>query len=130
GMNDGGYGGFDANRVRQYVEKTAAMLDLAKKAGVRVALISPNAVDKRTKPSLATYQETQKRFYEPLKGLAEERGMPFVDQYAVTRAALEKMTADDPGAKTVNPFPDGVHTSGQGGLLMAHTILVELHAPA
>ncbi len=130
GMNDGGYGGFNPDAAKRYAEKTAAMLDMAKKAGVRVALISPNAVDKRPRPGLATYQETQKRFYAPLKDLAAEHGVPFVDQYAVTRAALEKMTAADPDAKTVNPFPDGVHTSGQGGLLMAHTILVGLHAPA
>ena len=37
------------------------------------------------------------------------------------------MAADD--AK-VKPFPDGVHTSPAGGLLMAHTILTGLHAPA
>src|SRR5262249_49844643 len=29
-----------------------------------------------------------------------------------------------------NPFPDGVHTSPSGGLLMAHTILAGLHGPA
>ncbi len=130
GMNDGGYGAFKPDAAKRYAEKTAAMLDMAKKAGVRVALVSPNAVDKRTNPGLATYQETQQRFYAPLKELAAEHGVPFVDQYAVTRAALEKMTADDPQAKTVKPFPDGVHTSGQGGLLMAHTILVGLKAPA
>jgi lysophospholipase L1-like esterase len=130
GMNDGGYGGFNPDAAKRYAERTAAMLDMARKAEVRVALISPNAVDKRTKPGLATYLETQKRFYEPLKALAQEHGIPFVDQYAVTRAALEKMAADDPDGKKVNPFPDGVHTSGQGGVLMAHTILVGLHAPA
>jgi hypothetical protein len=40
---------------------------------------------------------------------------------------LEKIAADD--AK-VKPFRDGIHTSPAGGLLMAHTILVGLHAPA
>ncbi|HEX4590850.1 MAG TPA: hypothetical protein VH120_13020, partial [Gemmataceae bacterium] len=30
----------------------------------------------------------------------------------------------------VKPFPDGVHTGAAGGLLMAHTILTGLHAPA
>jgi hypothetical protein len=53
--------------------------------------------------------------------------VPFVDQYAVTRKVLEKIAADE--AK-VKPFPDGVHTNGAGGLLMAHTILTGLHAPA
>src|ERR1700739_1960025 len=52
GMNDGGYGGLDPKRVELYVQKTDAMLDAAKKAGVRVALISPNAVEVRDKPNL------------------------------------------------------------------------------
>ncbi|HEV3257001.1 MAG TPA: SGNH/GDSL hydrolase family protein [Gemmataceae bacterium] len=128
GMNDGGYGGFDEAGHAAYVKNTRAMLEAAKKAGVRVALISPNAVDRRVNPGLKLYFETQKQFYAALKELAAEYKLPFVDQYAVTRAALEQMEKDhDSGVK---PFPDGVHTSPQGALLMAHTILVGLHAPA
>jgi lysophospholipase L1-like esterase len=127
GMNDGGYGGFNPNSAANYVKQTEAMLQACQKAGVRVALISPNAVEVRSRPNLATYLETQKRFYAPLKGLAEKYQVPFVDQYAVTRKALEKVAAD--GA-AVRPFPDGVHTNGAGGLLMAHTVLVGLRAPA
>jgi lysophospholipase L1-like esterase len=130
GMNDGGYGKFDANRNKNYVKNTDAMLEMAKKAGVRVALISPNAVETRTRPGLKTYLETQKQFYAPLQEIAHKFNVPFVDQYRITRSALEKMAADDPMATKVNPFPDGVHTSPSGGLLMAHTILVGLHAPA
>lgn len=128
GMNDGGYGKFDPARNKVYVEKTAAMLDMAKQAGVRVALLSPNAVERRGRPNFATYLETQKEFYAPLRGLAEQYGVPFVDQYAVTRAALERMEQDK--ADKVVPFGDGVHTSPPGGLLMAHTILTGLGAPA
>jgi lysophospholipase L1-like esterase len=130
GMNDAGYGKFDSNRHKTYVEKTAAMLEMAKKAGVRVALMSPNAVDRRRSPGFSdfkVYLETQKEFYAPLQGLAEKHGATFVDQYAVTRAALEKMEADK--ATTVVPFGDGFHTSPPGGLLMAHTILTGLEAP-
>jgi lysophospholipase L1-like esterase len=127
GMNDGGYGGFDDNRARNYIQKTEQMLKDAQKAGVRVALISPNAVEVRSKPGLQTYLQTQQKFYAPLKELAEKYNVPFVDQYAVTRKVLEKIAADD---ANVHPFPDGVHTNGAGGLLMAHTILVGLKAPA
>jgi lysophospholipase L1-like esterase len=132
GMNDGGYGGFDANRNKQYVEKTEAMMEMSKKAGVRVALISPNAVQTfgAKNAGRKTYLETQKQFYAPLKEIAGRFQQNYVDQYAVTREALEKIAKDDPEAKKVNPFDDGVHTTGQGGLLMAHTILVGLHAPA
>lgn len=127
GMNDGRYGGYNADWAKQYINKTEDMLKAAQKAGVRVALISPNAVEVRSKPGLKTYLATQQEFYAPLKELAEKYNVPFVDQYAVTRKVLEKIAADD--AK-VHPFPDGVHTNGAGGLLMAHTILVGLKAPA
>jgi lysophospholipase L1-like esterase len=132
GMNDGGYGGFNPGSAKNFADKTTAMVEMAKKAGVRVALISPNAVQIRggNNARLKTYLDTQKQFYAPLKEIAEKFETAYVDQYAVTRAALEKMEHDDPEAKKVNPFPDGVHTSGQGGLLMAHAILVGLHAPA
>ncbi len=77
--------------------------------------------------NLPIYLETQKKFYAPLKDLAEKYKVPFVDQYAVTRKAMDKMAANE--AK-VHPFPDAVHTNGAGGLLMAHTILTGLKAPA
>jgi lysophospholipase L1-like esterase len=127
GMNDGGYGGFNPQAAANYVKNSRAMLEAARKAGVRVALISPNAVEVRVRPNLKTYLETQQKFYAPLKDLAAEFEVPFVDQYAVTRKALDKIAADQ---APVHPFPDGVHTNGAGGLLMAHTILVGLHAPA
>jgi lysophospholipase L1-like esterase len=128
GMNDAGYGKFDPARNKQYVEKTAAMLEMAKKAGVRVALLSPNAVDRRGRENFKLYLETQKEFYAPLKDLAAQFGNSFVDQYAVTRAALEKMEADK--AEKVVPFGDGFHTASPGGLFMAHAILTGLGAPA
>jgi lysophospholipase L1-like esterase len=128
GMNDGRYGAFHQALCDQYIKHTEDMLKAAKKADVRVALISPNAVDIRPRPNLKMYLDTQKKFYAPLKELAEKYKVPFVDQYAITRAALDKITKDN--ATKVQPFPDGVHTSGMGGLLMAHTILVGLHAPA
>jgi lysophospholipase L1-like esterase len=131
GMNDAGYGKFDAGRQKQYLEKTEAMLEMAKKAGVRVALMSPNAVDRRRSPQFSdfkVYLETQKQFYAPLKELAEKHGVTFVDQYAVTRAALEKMEQEK--ADQVVPFGDGFHTAPPGGLFMAHAILTGLGAPA
>lgn len=130
GMNDGGYGAFDANRNKQYKEKTKEMLEMAKKAGVRVGLVSPNAVDRRVAPRFKLYLETQKEFYAPLKEIAGENGAVFVDQYATTRSALEKMEQDDPMASKARPFGDGFHTSSPGGMLMAHAILTGLGAPA
>jgi lysophospholipase L1-like esterase len=128
GMNDGGYGKFDKNRCDQFIKNTEKMLEAAKAAGVRVALCSPNAVDRRFKSNGAEYLETQKEFYAPLAASAEKFGIPFSDQYAKTRTALEKMEADK--ADAVKPFPDGFHTAPSGGLFMAHAILTGLKAPA
>ena len=155
GMNDGGYGAFDKGRHDNYVKNTEAMLKTAQEANIRVALISPNAVEVRSKPGLKTYLETQKEFYAPLKELAEKYKDSYVDQYATTRVVEEKVAADaeatkaaltkiapeNPVAQTVldrvaletfgvRSFPDGVHTNPAGALLMAHTILVGLKAPA
>lgn len=130
GMNDAGYGAFDAASNKRYVEKTEAMLAAADKAGVKVALVSPNAVDRRVQDRFTRYLETQKRFYAPLADLAKKHGSAFADQYAATRAALEAMEEDDPEAAEAKPFNDGFHTAPAGGLLMAHAILTGLHAPA
>src|SRR5262249_13418503 len=69
GMNDGGYGKFNPAANKVFVEKTEAMLKMAKDAKLRVALLSPNAVDRRNKSNGAEYVETQKQFYAPLKDL-------------------------------------------------------------
>jgi lysophospholipase L1-like esterase len=130
GMNDGGYGAFNPGANKVFVDKTAAMLDMANKAGVRVALLSPNAVDRRVKTNGKQYVETQKQFYAPLKDLSQKYNVAYVDQYAITRAATDKMEMDDPEAKKAKPYGDGFHTSPPGGLLMAHAILTGLHAPA
>lgn len=128
GMNDGGYGALNPKSRDNFAKNTENMLAAAKKAGVRVALLSPNAVDRRIQDRFKLYLETQKEFYAPLKALAEKYGDRFVDQYAITRKALEKMEQD--GAKSVIPYYDGFHTSSNGGLLMAHAILTGLDAPA
>jgi len=130
GMNDGGYGKFNPQSNKVFVEKTTLMLDMATKAGVKVALLSPNAVDPRNKSNGVEYVETQKQFYAPLKEIAAKFEFPFVDQYAITRAAQDKMLIDDPKAEKAKPYPDGFHTAPPGGMLMAHAILTGLKSPA
>jgi lysophospholipase L1-like esterase len=129
GMNDAGYGAFNPETNKVYVAKTEAMLAAAKKAGVKVALLSPNAVDRRVQQNFIRYVETQKQFYAPLKAVAAKFEFPFVDQYAITRAAVESMEKDDPKAEKAKPYYDGFHTSPPGGLLMAHAILTGMNAP-
>lgn len=127
GMNDAGYGAFNPGGQKQFLEGTEEMLKMAKAAGIRVGLVSPNAVDRRVQERFKLYLETQKEFYAPLKDLAAKYGFSFADQYATTRATLEKMEADK---SPVIPFGDGFHTSSNGGLFMAHAILTGLNAPS
>lgn len=128
GMNDAGYGAFNPGLHKEFLDNTTKMLAAAKEKNVRVALLSPNAVDRRIQERFKLYVETQKEFYAPLKELAAQHGAVFVDQYAKTRAAVEKMETDK--ADKVIPYPDGFHTGPPGGLLMAHSILTGLEAPA
>ena len=128
GMNDAGYGAFNPGLQKEFLDNTVKMLVAAREKNVRVALLSPNAVDRRIQERFKLYLETQKEFYAPLAGLAAEHGAQFVDQYAITRAALEKMEADK--AEKVIPFGDRFHTSPPGALFMAHAILTGLKAPA
>lgn len=128
GMNDGGYGAFDPARQKAFLEKTEAMLKMAKVAGVRAVLLSPNAVDRRNKSNGKQYLETQKRFYAPLKELAARYGVPFADVYARTRLAQEQMERDDPKAEKAVPYYDGFHTSPPGGYLMATAALYQISA--
>jgi hypothetical protein len=65
-----------------------------------------------------------------LKDIAAKFEFPFVDQYAITRAAQDKMLVDDPKAEKAKPYPDGFHTAPPGGMLMAHAILTGLKSPA
>jgi len=130
GMNDAGYGDFNEKANKVYIEKTEFMLAEAKKAGIKVCLLSPNAVDRRVNPNFKRYVETQKRFYAPLAELAKKHDAVFVDMYAITRAAVEAMEKDDPKAEKAKPYYDGFHTASPGGLLMAHAILTGLKAPA
>lgn len=126
GMNDVGN---PEGNLKPFVEKTGAMLADAKAAGVRVALLSPNSVERRLDWDLVKKRWVdQIAFYAPLKDVAAQHGAAFVDQFAVTRAVMERLEAEK--ADTVKPFPDGIHTGPAGGLLMAHTILVGLHAPS
>jgi lysophospholipase L1-like esterase len=127
GMNDMGYA-FVPSRQAGYLKHTEAMLDAAARAGVRVLLLSPNAVDWRLGGRLKEMLDTQKPFYAPLRELAARHGAAFVDLYAFTRQVLEKIDAD--GSVKLRPFTDGIHPAPPGALLMAYAVLTGIDAPA
>ena len=102
GMNDGGYGTFNPKSAENFLKNTEAML---MKAARTPRPRGPGLAQRRRLAQARAaklYLETQKQFYAGLKDLAAKHSLPFADQYATTRAALEKMEADK--AEKVNPF--------------------------
>jgi len=127
GMNDGGYRAFEQGIQDNYLSNMRQLLELCPVKGSRVLVMSPNPCDARAKPGLADYVAAQERYYAAALDMAKQMGFTTVDQFGPTKAALDRLYADK---AEVRPFPDGVHTSWPGALLMAHSILTGLKAPA
>lgn len=127
GMNDGGYRGPDANIQTNYINNQTALVKKLTEAKVRVALLSTSPVEGRKRADGETYNQTLENFCEALKDVAAKNGATHYDQFHQALAVLKKMTADN---APFNCFPDSVHTNANGALLMAHSILTAMRAPA
>jgi lysophospholipase L1-like esterase len=127
GMNDGGYRGPDDNIYNNYIKNQTALVKKLTDAKVRVALMATSPVEGRKRKDGETYNETLGKFRDGLKDLATKQGATHVDQFSSALAVLKKMAADK---AAFDCFPDSVHTNSKGGVLMAHSILTAMHAPA
>ncbi len=127
GMNDGGYKGPDDNIYKNYMKNQEALVKKLTDAKVRVALLATSPVEGRKRKDGETYNDTLGNFCDGLKDLAGKYGATHVDQFHPALTVLRKMTDDK---APFDCFPDSVHTNGRGGLLMAHSILTAMHAPA
>ncbi|MBY0524495.1 MAG: SGNH/GDSL hydrolase family protein [Gemmataceae bacterium] len=127
GMNDGGYKAPDDNIFKNYIKNQTALTKKLTDAQVRVALMATSPVEGRKRKDGEVYNETLGKFGDALKVVAKEHGATHVDQFNPALAVLRKL-AEDKAA--IDCFPDSVHTNARGGLLMAHSILTGMHAPA
>jgi lysophospholipase L1-like esterase len=127
GMNDGGYKAPDDNIYKNYMKNQEALVKKLIDAKVRVALMATSPVEGRKRKDGETYNGTLGKFCDGLKDLAGKYGATHVDQFHPALAVLKKMTDDK---TSFDCFPDSVHTNGRGGLLMAHSILTAMNAPA
>jgi lysophospholipase L1-like esterase len=127
GMNDGGYRGPDDKIYASYIKNQEALVKKLTDAKVRVALMATSPVEGRKRKDGETYNETLAKFCDGLNRIADKYGATHVDQFHPALAVLLKMTADK---APFDCFPDSVHTNSRGGLLMAHSILTAMHAPA
>lgn len=131
GMNDarGGDGSYP-----KYVEFQTKLSEGLKKAGIRVALITPSPEEKYEAgaPAGSKYNVMLKKYSDGVREVAEKTGAVFVDQYTPFVALIEAGRKAEILGATGNPrlIPDGVHPNWAGHLIMASSILGQLHGPA
>jgi lysophospholipase L1-like esterase len=127
GMNDGGYRAPDDAIYKSYIDNQTNLVKKLTAAKVRVALMATSPVEARQRKGDETYNETLGKFCEGLKEVASANGATHVDQFHPSLKVMQKTAADKTPFVC---FPDSVHTNSLGGLLMAHSILTAMKAPA
>ena len=131
GMNDGGYGGFNDNVFKPYMDGLQGMANQAKVAGIRTAWMTPQPLDNSDQgpTALTGYNQTLEKFSEGVKVIADKNGGLFVDQFHPYLAALDR--ARGKGSKYDRiTAGDAVHPGPPGQALMAASILKGLNFPS
>jgi lysophospholipase L1-like esterase len=129
GMNDGGYGPVQEERLNNYKAKTLDIIKQFKAAGVRTIIITgPGAVDanafRHGLKDSEVYNKTLAAFGDAAKQVALDNGVIFADMHGTMVAAMEKYKAQHPDKSFVGN--DGIHPENVGHLVMAYTILKAL----
>jgi lysophospholipase L1-like esterase len=128
GMNDGGYADFNEPRFKNYMNGLQGMADKAKNAGIRVAWITPQPLE-RNEPGmqLVAYNLTLEKFAEGVKEIAKKNDGLFVDQFHPYLAVIEAVRVNDPKIRVTGGDP--VHPGPPGQALMAASILKGMRFP-
>jgi len=129
GMNDGGYGPVQEERINNYRTKTIDIIQQFKTAGVRTIIITgPGAVDADAyhhgKKDAELYNKTLAAYGEAARQVANENGAIFADMHGTMVQAMEKFKARHPDKSFVGN--DGIHPENVGHMVMAYTILKAL----
>jgi lysophospholipase L1-like esterase len=127
GMNDGGYQPFNPGRFDNYMKGHQGIADQARKAGIRVAWMTPQPVEHDPGNKGESYNQTLEKFSEGVKEIADKNGGLFVDQFHPYWAVIEK--ARKKGEKGRITGGDAVHPGPPGQALMAAAILKGLRFP-
>ncbi|MHB9133665.1 MAG: SGNH/GDSL hydrolase family protein [Armatimonadota bacterium] len=126
GMNDGGYGIFNQARYDWYMTSMTSLVGALKKAGVKVVLLTPGAVDpdRNTNPAnFVEYNKTLTRFAQGVKELAAKEEIPVCDINALMNDVQTKAKADNPKFTMIQ---DSVHPNAPGQAVMAYGLLKAL----
>jgi lysophospholipase L1-like esterase len=131
GMNDAQYGAFREDLFKAYTDGLQGMAEQAKKAGVRVAWITPQPLDgPEPGPSALTgYNQTLERFCEGVKAIAEQNQGLYVDQFHPYLAVLNRARSEAATYERITGG-DAVHPGPPGQALMAASILRGLSFPS
>jgi lysophospholipase L1-like esterase len=128
GMNDGGYRPFDEAGFTTYKTGLQGIADQARAAGIRVAWITPQPVEKAENgPALPGYNETLEKYSGGVSEIAAAMGGAFVDQFHPYLSVLDTARAADPANRIGGGDP--VHPGPPGQALMAYSILRGLGFP-
>lgn len=130
GMNDGGYRAFEEATFKTYLDGLRGIADQAKEAGIRVAWLTPQPLDKADPgpTALTDYNLTLAKYAAGVQTIAEKNGGLFVDQFHPYLAVLDKARTAAPTYSRITGG-DAVHPGPPGQALMAYAILQGLHFP-
>lgn len=129
GMNDHSYQPFREDIFRAYVRSQTQIAEVLKKAGARVAFLTPQPIEeKRADEDKDPRNESLRKFSDGLREVATKEGETFVDQFDPYMAILLRERTGNPdrmigGGDAVHPGPIG-HT------VMAWAVLKGLGASA
>ena len=129
GMNDHAYQPFREDIFRAYVRSQTQIAEVLKRAGARVAFLTPQPIEeKRADEDKDPRNESLRKFSDGLKEVAQKEDETFVDQFDPYMTILLRERAGNPdrmigGGDAVHPGPIG-HT------VMAWAILKGLGASA
>ena len=128
GMNDGSYRAFDDKIYQTYVKGLQGIADQARKAGIRVAWITPQPVE-RNEPGkqLDGYNLTLQKFSDGPREIAKKNRGLFIDQFHPYLAVIEKARAGNDKIRITGGDP--VHPGPPGQALMAAAILKGMKFP-
>lgn len=128
GMNDGGYGPPNPDRLRMYEENQTKIVRELKQAGAHLIVVgSPGCVDVATfrnhnRQAAETYNKTLAQERDIAREVAQKEGVAFADVYDPMHSAM-LASEQKYGAGYHVAGGDGVHPDDNGHLIMAYAFL-------
>ena len=130
GMNDS-YSGRVEEAYPPFIRAETKIVDVLKEKGVRVALLTPQAMEgSGPPPDLDGGNKALKVFSDGIKAVAAKTGVPLVDQYNPYLAICVSAHATKPHEFLYSNGGDRIHPSALGQTIQAWIILKALGASA